>query len=120
MAWPQASMELKEVLLKSLADLPYEERFMFGCPAFFTHGNMFTGVWGDSATLRLKPEDRQALLRDHPRVKPFEPMAGRVMREYVVIPADMVADRAWFAGWLARSHAWASTLTPKQKKKKKK
>jgi len=49
--------------------------------------------------------------------RPFEPMPGRPMREYVVVPAKMVGDPAELQTWIEKSAAFAATLEAKPKKK---
>src|SRR5437016_8744295 len=60
--------------------------------AAFRNGNMFAGLFQDSMILRLGEADRLALSKRGGR--PFEPMPGRPMREYVVVPAKVVGDPA--------------------------
>ena len=60
-------------------------RKMFGYPAAFYNGQMFAGLHQDSLILRLGPDDRASFLA-LPGSRIFEPMAGRPMREYVVVP----------------------------------
>lgn len=45
----------------------------------------------------------------------FAPM-GRPMREYVVLPDDVVHDPAALREWLVRSAAYAASLPPKERK----
>ena len=93
-----------------------ERRKMFGYPAAFVNGNMAAGLHQAGLVLRLDEESRGALLsKGGP---PFEPMPGRVMRDYVVAPQQFAAKRAELKRWLARSIAYASSLPPKAKKAK--
>jgi len=48
----------------------------------------------------------------------FEPMPGRPMMGYIVLPKPVYSDDTIFAKWLDKSVKYASTLPPKQKKKK--
>ena len=48
----------------------------------------------------------------------FEPMAGRPMKEFVVLPEPVLSDREELVRWLARSYDWVKTWPPKVKKKK--
>lgn len=91
---------------------------MFGYPAAFANGNMFAGVHQSSFVLRLPDEQRAEFLRI-PGAGPFEPMPGRPMREYVVVPSVMVGRPADLAPWIERSLAYASSLQPKAKKPRK-
>lgn len=99
-------------------DQPVDYRPMFGCPAYFTGGNMFAGVWQETVMLRLPADDRAAVTAAGGG--PFEPMPGRAMKEYVALPASMVADPAEAAGWVGKAAAYAASLPPKRKKPRKK
>ena len=57
---------------------------MFGQLSAFVNGNMFMGIFGEDVLVRLPEEDREKVLGAGGRV--FEPMPGRPMREYVVLP----------------------------------
>src|SRR5438876_140334 len=66
-----------------------EPRQMFGYPAAFANGQMFASLFGDSFILRLPEAERAAFIeRYHSRQ--FEPMPGRPMREYVVVPPSLL------------------------------
>ena len=45
----------------------------------------------------------------------FEPMPGRPMKEYVVLPEAWRRSPAKAKPWVERSLAWASKLSPKKK-----
>ncbi len=85
---------------------------MFGYPAAFFRGNMFAGLFQDSMFLRLSPEHRAALCA-HRGARPFEPMAGRPMREYVVVPPAILASENQLREWLEKARAYAASLPPK-------
>jgi len=91
-------------------------RPMFGHPAAFVTGQMFLGVFGDSVFVRLSEADRPGGLR-LPGARLFEPMPGRPMREYVVLPPTVADDRARAAPWVDRALRYARGLGPKEKKR---
>jgi hypothetical protein len=93
-----------------------ERRKMFGYPCAFVNGNMFFGCFGGKLMMRLSEDDRKTSL-DTGLFKPFEPMPGRIMREYVEVPGSFTEDED-FEDWLSRSHGYASSLPPKVKTKK--
>jgi len=88
---------------------------MFGQPAAFVNGTMFFGVFGESVFVRLSEGDRVAARRI-PGFVPFEPMPGRTMQEYVVIPRSVLElpDRA--RQWVTRSLRYAAGLPAKRPK----
>ncbi|MGA8303817.1 MAG: TfoX/Sxy family protein [Thermoplasmata archaeon] len=85
---------------------------MFGQPAAFVNGNLFFGVFGDRIFLRLSEEDRAEAARTSGFV-PFEPMPGRPMRAYLVVPEVILRDRARCRKWVARSMDFVSRMPPK-------
>lgn len=90
---------------------------MFGQPAAFANGNLFMGVYGESLFVRLSEPDRTEAKTKGGFV-PFEPLPGRAMREYWVLPGSVVKDRAVARRWVARSLVYALTLPPKNPKGK--
>jgi TfoX/Sxy family transcriptional regulator of competence genes len=116
MAWKKASPEMSDLLAEAVAPFPAVMRRMFGFPAYFANGNMFTGVFEDTIILRLADQDRAELVAAYDETAPFEPMAGRPMREYVVLPEVLLSDSAALNEWLERSFSWASGLPPKETK----
>jgi TfoX/Sxy family transcriptional regulator of competence genes len=91
-----------------------QTRKMFGYPAAFLNGNMFTGLFRGSMIIRLDESDRQSLMKTGGQ--PFEPMSGRPMREYVVVPAKVIENARDVGRWLERSASYVATLKPKKKK----
>ncbi len=89
-----------------------ERRKMFGYPAAFVAGNLFMGLHQEALILRLSDEDRASFLKiDGASV--FEPMPGRPMREYVVVPPSMI-DRAPLVSWIRRSLQYVASIPPKK------
>ena len=93
-----------------------ERRTMFGYPSVFLNGNMLASIFQDRIMVRLSPVDRvDAIERNG--AKPFEPSPGRGMKEYVELPAAIVADAGALSGWLSRGVSYVKTLPKKAKKK---
>lgn len=90
-----------------------ERRKMFGYPAAFANGHMFTGLHGPRWVVRL-PDDARAELLAHEGAGPFEPMPGRPMKEYAVLPSAMVADLDALTPWIRRSLGHVRSLPPKR------
>ena len=89
-----------------------ERRRMFGYPALFVGGNLVTGLHQAAWMVRL-PDGELSELLSRPGSRPFEPMAGRPMKGYAVLPVDLVADDAELRRWLGRAIAFGRTLPPK-------
>jgi TfoX/Sxy family transcriptional regulator of competence genes len=98
------------------SDPRIERKPMFGYPAAFLGGNLMMSLFQESLVLRLGDEDRAALLKQ-PGAKTFEPMKGRPMKEYVIVPAALVKNDAAMSRWVARAVAHAGALPAKAKKK---
>ena len=105
---------LEETVATIEFDQPVDYRPMFGCPAYFTGGNLFAGVWQETLMLRLSEDDRAEVTAAGGG--PFEPMPGRPMKEYVALPPSMVADPDATAAWVRKAAAYAASLPPKKKK----
>ena len=120
--WAKPNERLVKILDEIVAtlefDAPVEYRPMFGCPAYFTGGNLFAGVWQETMMLRLSVDERAEVTAAGGR--PFEPMPGRAMKEYVALPPDMMADHDVARLWVRKAAAYAASLPPKEKKPRKK
>jgi len=105
--------ELVKMFEKSLK--PFSEiqtRKMFGYPVAFVKGHMFAGLHQDNMILRLSGDDRTGFLQQD-GAKIFEPMPGRLMREYVVVPASMLRSAKPLDVWLKKAWTYARSLPPK-------
>ena len=90
---------------------------MFGQPAAFVNGNLFFGVFGEHVFVRLSESDREEAGKIR-GFTTFEPLPGRAMREYLVLPPAILGDRSQARQWLARSLRFATGLPPKRAKSK--
>jgi len=100
--------------------LPAEPRVtirpMFGTISAFVNGNMFAGLFGNDLFVRLSEESREELLEKE-GASLLEPMKGRPMKEYVVIPKAWRKQQETARTWIIRSLDWTSKLPPKKKEK---
>lgn len=120
MAWKKSSEDLIERFYAALPDdHRVERRKMFGYPCAFVNGNMFTGLHQDDMIVRL-PEARRAELLEREGARPFEPMKGRVMKEYVALPPDVIAESTAMAARVMEAFEFAAAMAPKEKKPRKK
>jgi TfoX/Sxy family transcriptional regulator of competence genes len=111
-----APEKLKQAFGRLVEGLPgVEPRKMFGYPCAFVNGQMFVGIFQDRLMLRLADDDRAKFLKLR-GAKLFEPMPGRVMKEYVEVPAALLSAEAELKKWLKRGLAYAQSLPPKTKK----
>ena len=93
-----------------------QRKAMFGYPCAFLHGHLFCGLHQDGIIVRLPEARRNALLKKGASV--FEATPGQAMKDYVVAPAGLVADRKKLRSLLAEALANASSLVPQPEKPK--
>jgi TfoX/Sxy family transcriptional regulator of competence genes len=100
--------------------LPEDSRItirpMFGNLSAFVNGNMFTGLFGNDLFVRVSEESRKELL-EKKGASLLEPMKGKPMKEYVVIPKAWWSHHEILRLWVTRSLDWTSRLPPKKTKK---
>jgi TfoX/Sxy family transcriptional regulator of competence genes len=90
------------------------QKKMFGCPCSFINGNMFLGVVEDRIFLRMGGELRNEVLTRY-QGQYFAPR-GRIMKEYLTIPPEIVDDRTALVDLVQRAYMDISALPPKTKK----
>jgi TfoX/Sxy family transcriptional regulator of competence genes len=118
MAWAKPTETMIAAFAAALPeDARVERKQMFGCPVGFVNGNMFAGLHENTVVLRLPEEERARLEREH-RAVPFAPMAGRVMKDWVALPARLAEDGRALATLVADAFAHALALPPKPEKAK--
>ena len=118
MAWKKPSEELSKFLDERISGFDIQKKKMFGCPVYFANDNMLTGVFENDFFIRLSEQDRKKIISENDEVMPFEPVKGRVMKEYVVLPDSLYNDPEKFQELLSSSYEYVSSLLVKQKKKK--
>jgi TfoX/Sxy family transcriptional regulator of competence genes len=116
MQWTKSPPDLIATFEAVIPGPPAETRNMFGYPAAFVNGNMFMGLFQDSMILRLPEEARAEIMSTGAKV--FEPMKGRPMREYIVVPASMLKSRPLLKRWVQRALQYGLSIAPKGKKAK--
>lgn len=84
---------------------------MFGYPSLFVGGNLVTGLHKGWWFVRLGEADRAELLRLG--AGPFEPMPGRAMGGYLVLPPAVFRDDAAVLQWVDRAIEFGRSLPPK-------
>ena len=112
--WKPAPPAAVDAFAAATRNLPgAEPRKMFGYACVFAGGQMFAGLHEVGMVLRLSDPDRAEFQR-LPGAIPFEPMPGRVMREYTVVPAALLSAPGRLRPWVERSLAYVSALPPKK------
>ncbi len=114
---PRADENSKEFFRSILPDDPgITIRPMFGNISAFVNGNMFAGLFGNDLFVRVSGESREELL-DKKGASLLEPMKGKPMKEYVVIPKAWLNQPETVRLWVSQSLDWTSRLPPKKTKK---
>jgi TfoX/Sxy family transcriptional regulator of competence genes len=114
--WKPAPREAVKAFDTVTSGLPgAEPRKMFGYSCVFAKGNMFAGLHEAGLVLRL-PDEHRAEFLQLKGAEQFEPMPGRVMREYVVVPKMLLERPEQLQEWVAVSLAYVSSLPAKGKK----
>jgi len=91
----------------ALKDFPMvERRLTFGAPSAMIGGKMFAGLHNDKMILRLSEQDAAAM----PGAKPFEPMPGRAMRGWVVVPPRILSSTRELNAWMGKAMEWTETM----------
>jgi TfoX/Sxy family transcriptional regulator of competence genes len=117
--WEKASVELSDILGQAAEPFPLvERRKMFGGLTLFVNGNMFAGVHGRKIVLRLAEAERAGAQAEAGAL-PFEPMPGRVMKEYVVVPEAVWSNPEMLEEWIGRSVEYVGAMPAKEAKPKK-
>ena len=95
-----------------------QARPTFGYPCLYVGGNMVSGLFQSSWHVRLGPAETAELLAIE-GAAPFEPMPGRPMTGFTLLPPAIVEDDAAIRRWIERAIAFGATMPPKVPKPKK-
>src|SRR2546425_57191 len=115
MTMPRPSEQSKVAFQKLVPPDPaVSTRPMFGNLSAFVNGNMFCGLFGEDLFVRVSDED-QAKVRQQGG-KAFEPMPGRAMTGYVVVPAGWQKKPDATRSWIVTALSWSKALPAKGKK----
>jgi hypothetical protein len=90
-----------------------ERRKMFGYPCAFVNGNMFAGLFASLMFVRLPAEERLSMMTDRD-AKPLEPMPGRPMKDYIVVPPALMIRETDLKALVARAMRFGASLPPKK------
>lgn len=112
--WTKSPAELQEAFRTAVERFPdAERRQMFGYPAAFVNGNMWTSLHTTNWVVRLPDGARSELLAIE-GAAPFEPMPGRPMTGFTTLPASVMGDPDQLNRWLTSAWEHALAMPPKQ------
>ncbi len=110
---PDLSDEFAAGTARVLAEPGVERRMMFGYPACFVNGNLFTSLFRDRWVVRLPDDDRAALAAAGGEA--FSPVPGRPMTGYLLLPRELATSEA-SRPWVERALVHGRSLPPKRKR----
>jgi TfoX/Sxy family transcriptional regulator of competence genes len=88
---------------------------MFGGVAAKVNGQMFAGLFGLGAIVKLSPDDQRAALAIDGAAM-FDPMGnGRIMRDTVFLPDAVMEEPATLRAWIRKALEYTATLPAKSK-----
>ena len=109
----KAPEELVRTFENAMKDFPMaQRRLTFGSPSATINGNMFAGLHNDKFILRVSPEESAGM----DGAKPFEPMPGRPMKGWVVVPQRVLISASELNAWMEKAMAFAEALPAKKQK----
>jgi TfoX/Sxy family transcriptional regulator of competence genes len=91
-------------------------RPMFGNLAAFVNGNLFAGLFGEDLFVRLPDAESVAVKARGGR--DFEPMPGRAMKGYVIVPKTWRNQSDATIAWIKRALELTGAMPPKTAKPK--
>jgi TfoX/Sxy family transcriptional regulator of competence genes len=90
---------------------------MFGGVAAKANGQMFAGLFGRGAIVKLSASDQKAALALD-GAEMFDPMGnGRVMRDTVLLPESVMEEPEELRAWLRKALDYTASLPAKSKGK---
>ena len=113
---PDALVDQFNHLIAGLRDT--ESRKMFGYPCAFCANQMFFGVFQSNLFLRLSESDRKIFIEKY-KTNLFEPMPGRPMKEYALVPETLLETPTDLKTWIEKSRIYVSQLPAKPPKSRK-
>ena len=119
MTMPKPSEQAKAAFQKLVpADPAVTTRPMFGNLSGFVNGNMFCGLFGEDLFVRVSEADQAKIRKQGGRA--FEPMPGRAMTGYVVVPAGWQKKPDATRAFVVTALSWSRALPAKTSKTAKK
>src|ERR1700694_5650860 len=117
MTMPKPSEQAKAAFQKLVPPDPsVTTRPMFGNLSGFVNGNMFCGLFGEDLFVRVSEADQAKVRKQGGRA--FEPMPGRAMTGYGVVPVGGQKKPDATRAWIVAALSWARALPPKASAKK--
>jgi hypothetical protein len=113
MKWRKSPVALIQMLDEAMQGVDCVKRPMFGYPAYFINRNMFMGLFQASVFARLSPAYVAELRKKYPSIDNLEPMPGRPMKAYFVIPEELFSDSTRLKTLIGKSAEYTRRLPEK-------
>ena len=111
----EKSLKLYEALVKSFPNVERKGKTM---PYTSLNGHMFSFLDKEGKMgLRLSAEERDKFIQVFNST--LMEQHGRIMKEYVVVPENLLSDTNKLSDYFTQSYDYISTVKPKPTKKKK-
>ena len=111
----KAPAELVSTFESALKDFPMaQQRLTFGSPSATINGNMFAGLNNDKFILRLSVDECEKLFARG--ATPFEPMPGRAMKGWAVVPQNILHSPRELNAWMEKAWEFTRALPAKARR----
>lgn len=116
--WQKSPQYLVDTFYEMMEEFSgIELKKMFGYPCAFINGNMFIGLHEGNMAVRVPPDFREEALNNHVGFI-FAPMKGRVMKEYIALSSQVIADKSQLRTIILHSLEFVKSLPKKPLKRK--
>ena len=106
--WRPAAARWEQAFERVMEEIPNAERKeRYGYLCLFRRGSLTAGLHSAGLFVRLSEEDRKQLI--DMGGMPFEPLPGKVMPEYVIVPATFATEPKELRKWIDRAMAFTET-----------
>lgn len=92
-----------------------QRRLTFGYPCLYVGGNMVSGLFREGWHVRLADSDL-AEVQALEGARPFEPMPGRPMTGFTLLPPAVIDDDDALDGWIRRAIDYGASRPAKVSK----
>src|SRR4051812_10963095 len=118
MAWKKSSEDAVKRFVEALPEPATKgRRKMFGYEACFVAGNFWAGMYQDDVVIKL-PDEVKASQPELARAARFDPMGGRPMKQWWVVPKKISANASALGKLLAATLPKLSNAKKKTRAKK--
>ena len=111
----RSSPELVSLFTEIMEAFECDRRIIFGYPAYFLKGNMFASLFADKVIFRIPLSSKDGLMQRYSKLEAFEPMKGRIMKEYLAVPDALHEKKKFLKDMIVGAYEYAESLPAKKK-----